>query len=143
VRAFAEAGAVGAMADWYAVVALFRHPLGLPILHSAIIPRNKDRIGVFFGHLRNKSHYGALWAEIRLRVQAGLTLLDAVGKVVLGHGHQISGLFTDVVKSWDAKEVSEKVELEIGKDLQFIPINDTLVGGTVGIVLHTLTCLLA
>jgi len=45
VRAFAQAGAVGAMADWYAVVALFRHPLGLPILHSAMIPRNKDRIG--------------------------------------------------------------------------------------------------
>ena len=45
VRAFAEAGAVGAMADWYAVVALFRHPLGLPIPHTAIIPKNKDRIG--------------------------------------------------------------------------------------------------
>jgi uncharacterized membrane-anchored protein YjiN (DUF445 family) len=45
VRAFAEAGAVGAMADWYAVVALFRHPLGLPIPRSAIIPKNKDRIG--------------------------------------------------------------------------------------------------
>ena len=33
------------MADWYAVVALFRHPLGLPIPRSAIIPKNKDRIG--------------------------------------------------------------------------------------------------
>ncbi len=45
VRAFAEAAMVGGMADWFAVTALFRHPLGLPIPHTAIIPRNKDRIG--------------------------------------------------------------------------------------------------
>ena len=45
VKAFAEAAMVGGMADWFAVTALFRHPLGLPIPHTAIIPRNKDRIG--------------------------------------------------------------------------------------------------
>ncbi|MDE2411688.1 MAG: DUF445 domain-containing protein [Sphingomonadales bacterium] len=44
VLAFAEAGMVGGMADWFAVTALFRHPLGLPIPHTAIIPENKDRI---------------------------------------------------------------------------------------------------
>ncbi|QGZ43091.1 DUF445 family protein [Pseudoduganella flava] len=43
--AFAEAAMVGGLADWFAVTALFRHPLGLPIPHTAIIPRNKDRIG--------------------------------------------------------------------------------------------------
>ena len=45
VAAFAEAAMVGALADWFAVVALFRHPLGIPIPHTAIIPTNKDRIG--------------------------------------------------------------------------------------------------
>ena len=45
VAAFAEAAMVGAIADWFAVVALFRHPLGLPIPHTAIIPSNKNRIG--------------------------------------------------------------------------------------------------
>ncbi len=45
VAAFSEAAMVGAIADWFAVSALFRHPLGLPIPHTAIIPRNKDRIG--------------------------------------------------------------------------------------------------
>ena len=45
VRAFTEAAMVGGLADWFAVTALFRHPLGLPIPHTAIIPRNKDRIG--------------------------------------------------------------------------------------------------
>ena len=43
LRAFSEAGIAGAIADWYAVVALFRHPLGLPMPHTAIIPRNKDQ----------------------------------------------------------------------------------------------------
>jgi uncharacterized membrane-anchored protein YjiN (DUF445 family) len=45
VHAFAEAGMVGAFADWFAVVALFRHPLGIPIPHTAIIPRRKNEIG--------------------------------------------------------------------------------------------------
>lgn len=45
LRAFAEAAMVGGLADWFAVTALFRHPLGLPIPHTAIIPANKDRIG--------------------------------------------------------------------------------------------------
>ena len=45
VTAFTEAAMVGALADWFAVVALFRHPLNLPIPKTAVIPRNKDRIG--------------------------------------------------------------------------------------------------
>lgn len=45
-KAFAEAAMVGGLADWFAVTALFRHPLALPIPHTAIIPRNKDRIAV-------------------------------------------------------------------------------------------------
>src|SRR6202521_129644 len=49
VHAFAEAAAIGALADWFAVTALFRHPLGLPIPHTAIIPRNKNDIGVSIG----------------------------------------------------------------------------------------------
>ncbi|HEV3104798.1 MAG TPA: DUF445 domain-containing protein, partial [Trinickia sp.] len=50
VRAFAEAGIAGGMADWFAITALFRHPLGLPLPHTAIIPRNKDRIGENLGN---------------------------------------------------------------------------------------------
>src|SRR6516162_5144078 len=49
VRAFAEAGMVGACADWFAIVALFRRPLGLPIPHTGIVPNNKDRIGAALG----------------------------------------------------------------------------------------------
>lgn len=44
IQSFAEAAMIGGIADWFAVTALFRHPLGLPIPHTAIVPRNKDRI---------------------------------------------------------------------------------------------------
>jgi len=50
LHAFAEAGMVGAFADWFAVVALFRHPMGIPIPHTAIIPRRKDVIGENLAH---------------------------------------------------------------------------------------------
>ncbi len=49
LRAFTEAGMVGACADWFAVVALFRHPLGIPIPHTAIVPHNKARIAGAMG----------------------------------------------------------------------------------------------
>ena len=49
VRAAAEGAMVGAIADWFAVTALFRHPLGIPIPHTAIIPRRKDEIGATLG----------------------------------------------------------------------------------------------
>jgi uncharacterized membrane-anchored protein YjiN (DUF445 family) len=49
VRAAAEGAMVGAIADWFAVTALFRHPLGLPIPHTAIIPHRKDEIGAALG----------------------------------------------------------------------------------------------
>lgn len=45
VHAFSEAGMVGALADWFAVVALFRHPMGIPIPHTAIIPNRKNELG--------------------------------------------------------------------------------------------------
>ena len=48
-QAFAEAAMVGACADWFAIVALFRHPLGIPIPHTAIVPRHKKQVAESFG----------------------------------------------------------------------------------------------
>lgn len=50
IRAFSEAAMVGGIADWFAVTALFRHPLGIPIPHTAIVPSRKDRIGTALGN---------------------------------------------------------------------------------------------
>jgi uncharacterized membrane-anchored protein YjiN (DUF445 family) len=55
LRAFAEASMVGACADWFAVVALFRKPLGLPIPHTGIVPANQDRIGVALGRFMSNN----------------------------------------------------------------------------------------
>ena len=75
VRAFAEAGMVGACADWFAVVALFRRPLGLPIPHTGIIPSNKERIGAALGRfITNNFLVGSALAE-------RLERIDAVGAV--------------------------------------------------------------
>src|SRR5690242_13857914 len=54
VAAFAEAATIGGLADWYAVVALFRRPLGLPIPHTAIIQGNQDRIADKLGEFRSE-----------------------------------------------------------------------------------------
>jgi len=62
--------------------------------------------------------------------------LDIAGLLVLRHRHQLSGLITDVVKGWDAEEVSGKLEAEIGRDLQYIRINGTFVGGMAGVLIH-------
>ncbi len=67
IRAFAEAATVGACADWFAVTALFRHPLGLPIPHTAIIPRNKDRIGDALGAFIADNFLTLAVLEARLR----------------------------------------------------------------------------
>jgi len=50
LTAFAEAAMVGALADWFAVTALFRSPFGIPVPHTAVIPKNKDRIGQSFAN---------------------------------------------------------------------------------------------
>ncbi len=50
IRASAEAAMVGALADWFAITALFRYPLGIPLPHTAIIPNNKDKIGESLGN---------------------------------------------------------------------------------------------
>jgi uncharacterized membrane-anchored protein YjiN (DUF445 family) len=55
VRATAEASMIGGLADWFAVTALFKHPLGIPIPHTAIIPTRKDRVGVTLGAFVQKN----------------------------------------------------------------------------------------
>ena len=67
VRAFAEAATVGACADWFAVTALFRRPFGLPIPHTGIIPRNKDRIGEALGGFIADNFLTAEILEAKLR----------------------------------------------------------------------------
>ena len=75
VKATAEASMVGALADWFAVTALFRHPLGLPIPHTAIIPRKKDQIGESLGTFVQENFL------TRSVIEAKLTTIDVPGRL--------------------------------------------------------------
>lgn len=77
LRAFAEAGMVGGLADWFAVTALFRHPLGLPIPHTAVIPKGKDRIGKSFAKF---IHGNFLTAERICKQAEELQLIQGMAK---------------------------------------------------------------
>ena len=60
-------------------------------------------------------------------------------RMILKNSEEVQNLISKTVAGWEGKELSNKLEREVGKDLQFIRINGTLVGGMVGLVIHTLT----
>lgn len=60
-------------------------------------------------------------------------------KYILKNTHQFGELISGTVGNWEGKELSEKLELEVGKDLQFIRVNGTIVGGLVGLIIYTIT----
>lgn len=67
IRATAEAAMVGGVADWFAVTALFRRPLGLPIPHTAIVPRRKDQVGRTLGNFVQRHFLSAPVVAAKLR----------------------------------------------------------------------------
>jgi uncharacterized membrane-anchored protein YjiN (DUF445 family) len=74
----------------------------------------------------------------RLNVWLRETMLNIIG----AQRHAIARLISDTVRHWDADTVTQKIEIEVGRDLQFVRINGTIIGGIVGLVLHTLDVLL-
>lgn len=77
-----------------------------------------------------------------LRALVETRLADAAAFVVENHGSEISTLISETVARWDGDEAARRIELQVGRDLQFIRINGTVVGGLVGLTLHALTQLL-
>jgi uncharacterized membrane-anchored protein YjiN (DUF445 family) len=109
LRAFAEAAMVGGLADWFAVTALFRHPLGLPIPHTAIIPENKDRIAdTMAGFLRDNF----LTSQVVARRLQGLDVAGTAGAFLAnprGGESRIrdgaTSLVADVLESLDQEKL--------------------------------------
>ena len=122
VKAFAEAAMVGGLADWFAVTALFRHPLGLPIPHTAIIPRNKDRIGeALAGFIRENF----LIPSVVARRMQRLDVASAAGRFLqtpAGEGTRIragaSRLIADVFESLDDERLGGIVKGAISTRLR-------------------------
>ncbi|MGD8578958.1 MAG: DUF445 domain-containing protein [Lysobacterales bacterium] len=85
IHAFAEAGMVGALADWFAVTALFRHPMGIPVPHTAIIPSRKDEIGDSLArfvaeHFLDPTVVRARLEPVNLAAHAALWLKSPAGR---------------------------------------------------------------
>ncbi|CAL9670046.1 hypothetical protein SUDANB95_07413 [Actinosynnema sp. ALI-1.44] len=71
-----------------------------------------------------------------MRAKVDGWLEGAAGHVVSNYRHEITTLITDTVERWDAEETSRKIELQVGRDLQFIRINGTVVGALAGLVIY-------
>ncbi|QNN68675.1 DUF445 domain-containing protein [Sphingomonas lutea] len=130
VKAFAEAAMVGGLADWFAVTALFRHPLGLPIPHTAIIPRNKDRIGET---LANFIRENFLIPAVVARRMQNIDVAGAAGRFLqtpAGEGNRIragaSRLIADIFESLDDERLGGIVKGAIATRLRKMEVSPLL-----------------
>jgi len=130
IKAFAEAAMVGGLADWFAVTALFRHPLGVPIPHTAIIPRNKDRIGEALASFIKENFL--IPAVVARRMQR-LDVAGAAGRFLqtpAGQGSRIrsgaSRLIADVFESLDDERLGGLVKGAVSTRLRKIEVSPLL-----------------
>src|SRR3954470_5352055 len=130
VKAFAEAAMVGGLADWFAVTALFRHPLGLPIPHTAIIPRNKDRIGEALASFLKENF---LIPSVVARRMQNIDIAGATGRFLqtpAGEGNRIragaSRLIADVFESLDDERLGGIVKGAISTRLRKMEVSPLL-----------------
>src|SRR3954451_18972353 len=130
VKAFAEAAMVGGLADWFAVTALFRHPLGLPIPHTAIIPRNKDRIGETLAAFLRENF---LTPSVVARRMRGVDVAGAVGRFLArpsGGGGRLregaSRLIADLLEALDQERLGGMVKSAVSQRLKSLEVSPLL-----------------
>jgi uncharacterized membrane-anchored protein YjiN (DUF445 family) len=130
VKSFAEAAMVGGLADWFAVTALFRHPLGLPIPHTAIIPRNKDRIGEALANFLRENF---LIPAVVARRMRNIDLAGAAGRFLqtpAGEGNRIragaSRLIADIFEGLDDERLGGIVKGAIAGRLRKMDLSPLL-----------------
>lgn len=132
VKAFAEAGMVGALADWFAVTALFRHPLGIPIPHTNIIATNKEKIGNNLGSFVTGNF---LTNEI---LQPHIKNLQVASR--LGHWLQEEGnreivkkemlrIFKDAIDKLNDDEMKSVIRTQAVRLVGTIPVNKIFANG--------------
>jgi uncharacterized membrane-anchored protein YjiN (DUF445 family) len=135
VRAAAEAGMVGALADWFAVTALFRHPLGIPIPHTAIIPSRKDQLGNSLGDFVGTNFLSEQVVRQRLhnvgvakRLGGWLTEPDNADRVTEELASVVRGVMT-VLRDEDVQAVLENAVVRRVVAIPWGPPLGKLLGG--------------
>jgi uncharacterized membrane-anchored protein YjiN (DUF445 family) len=124
LRAFAEAGMVGACADWFAVVALFRRPFGLAIPHTGIIPHNKERIGNALGRfVANNFLSPKILARklnrIDFAIEIGRWLDKLENRAMLGN--QLATLLPQILSALPKDQLSEVLATSAKRGLAGLP----------------------
>jgi uncharacterized membrane-anchored protein YjiN (DUF445 family) len=77
-----------------------------------------------------------------LREKVDARAAEAVGYIIRTYGREIVSVISDTIARWDGREAAARIELHVGRDLQFIRINGTVVGALVGLTIHTVSQLL-
>lgn len=128
IHAFAEAAMVGGLADWFAVTALFRRPMGLPIPHTAIIPENKDRIADTMAVFLRENF---LTPSVVARRMREMNLAQAVGRYLAepsagGGGSRVRAgvgeLLVEVLQSLDPERLGTQVRSALATGLERLPV---------------------
>src|SRR2546425_583504 len=137
VRATAEASLVGGLADWFAVTALFRHPLGLPIPHTAIVATRKERIGRILGtfvqnHFLSRDVIAANLRAVRPAERAARWLADPEHSRRIAR--QIAGGLAKTLEALPDEEVRRLVHDVVTARLRTLRVAPTL-GKTLALVL--------
>jgi uncharacterized membrane-anchored protein YjiN (DUF445 family) len=127
VHAFAEAAMVGGLADWFAVTALFRRPLGLPIPHTAIIPENKNRIAdTMAGFLRENFLTPAVVARRMREMNLARAVGGYLAEPVKGGGSRVRAgageLLVEVLQSLDPERLGTQVRAALATGLERLPV---------------------
>jgi uncharacterized membrane-anchored protein YjiN (DUF445 family) len=110
-------------------------------LRSLIVSAAEDEDGELRQRMRAAimSFGDRLSYDEKLRAKADAWVEDAAVHIVTTYRDEITALITDTVEAWDAEETSRKVEIQVGRDLQFIRINGTVVGALAGLLIYTIT----
>jgi uncharacterized membrane-anchored protein YjiN (DUF445 family) len=138
VRAFSEAAMVGALADWFAVTALFRHPLGLPIPHTNLIENSKQRLGDNLGSFVVSNFLSP--QNIRPYIQK-LKISGFVGEWLGKEKNQevliknLSDIVLDILNKLDDSEVSNFISKKVSEMTDNIQLNK-IVGNGIGYILE-------
>ncbi len=82
-----------------------------------------------------------LLGDSTLQYKIDVWVMQVVEHLVRNYRHDLANVVTETVRKWDAQEAAEKIELQIGKDLQFIRINGTIVGSLAGLTIYTIATL--
>jgi uncharacterized membrane-anchored protein YjiN (DUF445 family) len=112
-------------------------------MRSALLSSIRDREGAVRKRMLVELNAFAvrLRTDPELRVKLDKTAADIAVFTVSRYGAELTAVITHTIERWDGKEAARRIELHVGRDLQFIRINGTIVGGLVGVLIHTISLL--